>query len=377
MYSNKNLSELNLKKYLFFIALLIHPSWSFSQCTICDSFEEALKNPEQVVQLTISNVDSVTIPNTIGRLKKLESFAVFRVHGSLPDEFYQLSSLKNLTIKGEIDSISSKIKNLSSLENATFSCKLKYIDPALFSLSSLVQLRLTHNHFTHLSGEISNLKNLEILNVSFNKNLIELPNSFGNMQSLRELILNNNKLEKLPLHLTSLPVLKFIYAHNNQLTSVNFQGVNNESLQICNLSNNNIDSVSHIENFLYLSHLDLSTNKLKSLPISVCNCSNLYFLAVSNNDINYVSKSIKNLSNLDKLLIENNQLTELPNEFTYLSSLRSLLISNNPLSSFPPSMEKMKSLKIIELYNVEIYREQRVELQNKLPNTSIYGNNTK
>ena len=96
----------------------------------------------------------------------------------------------------------------------------------------------------YLPSEIGCLKNLEYLDLSFNK-MKSLPNEISNLSILISLNVANNKLVELPPSLSSLQRLENLDLSNNRLTSLgslelglmhNLQNLNLRVLtSICNV----------------------------------------------------------------------------------------------------------------------------------------------
>jgi Leucine rich repeat len=105
---------------------------SFSQCSSCNSFEEALKKPEMVKSIIINafihKITLDSIPRSIGSFINLEILFLTdqNIH-SIPNEIGKLSKLKELSFGG---------------------CKLSVIPDILFSLKNLKELILSDNPFT-------------------------------------------------------------------------------------------------------------------------------------------------------------------------------------------------------------------------------------
>jgi Leucine-rich repeat (LRR) protein len=119
--------------------------------TVYTSIEAALKADKPVYRL---------------KIKKLEN------RDSLPEELFQLTELRELTVKG---------------------CKL-----------------------CRLNQDIGKLTNLQYLNLDHNK-LLRLPETIGNLTDLRTLVISRNILEELPESIGSLRQLATIDAWGNPL----------------------------------------------------------------------------------------------------------------------------------------------------------------
>ncbi|ORX52206.1 L domain-like protein [Piromyces finnis] len=83
---------------------------------------------------------------------------------------------------------------------------------------------------------------------------------------------------------------------------------------------------------------------LSSVPSLVFKVNTLKALDLSNNKITTLPKDIGNLTNLQKLYIHNNQLSEIPKEIGNLKKLQYLYLNNNKLTSLPTEIGNLTSL---------------------------------
>lgn len=85
---------------------------------------------------------------------------------------------------------------------------------------------------------------------------------------------------------------------------------------ILDMSNGSFLSIPPaIGNFTHITTLNLSKNKLVSLPSTIfTKLTNLTSLDVSNNEISQIPKEIENSQRLKKLILSNNSITTLPIE---------------------------------------------------------------
>ena len=136
-----------------------------------------------------------------------------------------------------------------------------------------------------IDGKIQPITQIEGLCLFLgNNNLISLPESFGQLNNLRQLNLDDNRLTTLP------------------------------------------ESFGQLNN---LSALSLNNNKLTALPESFVQINTLETLFLNNNRLATLPESFSQLSKLDKLNLNNNNLTILPESFGLLSNLRQLNLDNN------------------------------------------------
>lgn len=93
-----------------------------------------------------------------------------------------------------------------------------------------------------------------------------------------------------------------------------------------------------------LRNLDLSQNRIRSLPSSVGTFCNLKQLHLSCNELTSVPDDIGLLKKLEVLSLDSNQLCSLPDGFVGLSSLSSLKLSHNNFTEFPKVVCHLASL---------------------------------
>lgn len=116
-----------------------------------------------------------------------------------------------------------------------------------------------------------------------------------------------------------------------------------------NLNTLSLDTISE-ERKRETKQLYLSSNRLASLPGSICLFSNLEFLDISNNGLSSICEDITRLSKLKALIAKNNRLDEfsLPKEFGSMQ-LEVLNLSGNRFEEIPPQFMKLQRLQSLSL----------------------------
>ena len=232
-----------------------------------------------------------------------------------------------------------------------------------------------------------------------NRDLIEIPSSIKNLDSLRYLDISNNQITTIPYEICNISI-NTILIDNNRICSrvpTCISDVINYENQVCdyhyndndeqfleefintNWSDNNFDSLYQIfsqepltiwapkeennsdlielrivkldwdlQNILVipetiynlneLMDFDISSNNLQSLPSGITALSKLEELKMYQNNIEYFPTSVGNLSNLVSLEAHNNQIKELPNSMANLVNLKKLTLQNNNLDLLPESL---------------------------------------
>lgn len=119
---------------------------------------------------------------------------------------------------------------------------------------------------------------------------------------------------------------------------------------VLNLSNNRISSIpSIIGKFENLEILILRNNRITSLPPEIENLKNLETLNLENNLLKIFPKEIFQLGNLMALYMAGNRLAIAPSELRRLTSLVSLDLSNNQLEHIADDILELKKLKYLQL----------------------------
>lgn len=105
----------------------------------------------------------------------------------------------------------------------------------------------------------------------------------------------------------------------------------------------------------HLRILDLSYNRLKSLPDSIGFLFHLEELLIPFNQLDSIPDSIVYLKVLQKLDLSHNSITRLPDNLGKITTLVKLNVSHNKLTSLPKSLGKLPNLKtILASGNVDI-----------------------
>jgi len=157
--------------------------------------------------------------------------------------------------------------------------------------------------------------------------LKKIPDSIGNLTSLRVISLRNNKLDALPNSFKNLESLEMLSLWRNNLTTIPEP----------------ITAVSSLQELM------LQYNQLSTLPETIMGLSSLKYLNLGSNNLTTLPKSIGSLKSLQKLMVWENNLTHLPDTICNLGELRQLGLSNNKLKSLPNSFWMLKSLISLDL----------------------------
>jgi len=124
-------------------------------------------------------------------------------------------------------------------------------------------------------------------------------------------------------------------------------------ITILDLSDNKITSIPEfIWSLVKLQKLNLSYNKITSIPNSIYSLIDLKILCLDYNQITSIPESISSLINLQVLNLHSNQITSIPESICLLVNLQYLDLNNNQITSIPKSISSLINLKILYLsYN--------------------------
>ena len=314
------------------------------------------------------------------RLKQLEIDKSISLTHNKDDNSDFIKPGYSLTPDGQVSKLSLYALNLDSIP--------QYI----FLFSHLKELDLSHNKLTHISNNIKYLKQIESINLKYNRieeipyinhltrlkridlafnQLYELPDFFGQFIHLSELNLENNNLKSLPKQIVNLNNLSYLNISYNQLTELPEQIGQLAHLKKLIINNNNVaylpDSIVRLSDLtaLYVNHnqlnvlpddleklrsleiAELEGNKLQTLPDALWQLKRIRVLSLKSNQIQSISQSINNLVHLEELDLSDNQLKQIPKEIFSLRHLKRLYVANNYISEFELP-EKMNMIPLID-----------------------------
>ncbi|XP_061654647.1 PH domain leucine-rich repeat-containing protein phosphatase 1 [Phyllopteryx taeniolatus] len=343
-------------------------------------------------------------------------------HNFLPaDQWLQqlqrFSRLRSLNLSNNhLGQFPLAICDIPTLTEVNLSCNyFPSVPSSVGAMTNLQTFLLDGNSLSELPDELGSLQRLSYLGLSFNQ-FSRLPQVLERLASMEKLCMAGNNLETLTLqnfrllrvkhvdlrlnkignmvpdepdllrHITQLdvrdnrltlldasvfPRLEVLHCERNRIASLNVKGC---LLKVIYASNNELQSLDVSPVPSNLSYMDISRNRMESLPDWLCEAKKLEVLDASHNLVSELparllcSSSLRKLSvghnRLQKLperverpLLEvvdvhHNQLVELPcNLFLKCVSLRCVNASANKLEHLPPSTLSEESHSVLqELY---------------------------
>jgi uncharacterized repeat protein (TIGR01451 family) len=277
--------------------------------------------------------------------------------GVIPSELGNLTSLQQLHLCGSFTrGIPLQLTNLSNLEVLELTRIYSNIPPELSGISNLKELVLegVNGNIPPELGNLSNLQKLSLYNSQLNGSI---PPELGNLSNLTHLSLSNSVFSEqqlsgsIPPELGNLSNLTHLWLSASQLSGNippelgNLSTLTRLGLRGTQLSGSIPPELGNLSS---LQELNLSDNQLSgSIPSELGNLSTLQQLNLSNNQLGGSIPS--ELGNLPVwfLALSKNQLSgTIPSELGKLTSLRQFYLDNNALSG-PPPQELMKLTAII------------------------------
>lgn len=214
--------------------------------------------------------------------------------------------------------------------------------PALPNLYLLQSLNLSGNGLSGLPASISQMTNLGHLDLS-NNQFAAIPDEVQHLTNLKSLYVEHNSIAQSPPWMGKLKKLETLDLSDNRLKGV---GSSHElpALTHLYLLNNQIASLDAGFFTPTLLEVNLSGNKLESLPETLGSATNLLELGASDNQLKTLPKALGSLKKLGTLRVKGNKLTELPAEIAGLEALKNLDVSNNKVTALPEGISRLVKL---------------------------------
>jgi Leucine-rich repeat (LRR) protein len=178
------------------------------------SIEEALKNPEKVYRLNLSNQNISLAGDKWTMFKNLQYLSLKDDHlKTIPVEIGNLENLRVLDLSGnDFELLPATFSNLKKLEELILNDEKNFkIDSNMDILATIPNLRILHLENDHLD---------------------KLPINFSSLKNLEKLYLNNNEFTRFPTEIKGLKNLKYIDIHQNRIPPNRFQNIQQQNMGI-------------------------------------------------------------------------------------------------------------------------------------------------
>jgi len=303
--------------------------------------------------LDVSATAIKNIPNSIISLPKLKHISFFEckelekfpnlsssktiervsceISGILDfSNLFETLTIKSLTISGNVEEISDDIKKLKELEELViYGTKIRRLPISITKCEKLKCISINQKLFrksdipimldlVKIFDVLTRQGNIKELNLDSNK-LKEIPSSIGSIKSLQKLSLKKNDLEDIPEEIFELKNLTELDLGINKLKKIP-KGINKlEKLKVLKLNSNwknkiNFQNLySCIGSLKQLTELELwACESSEEIPEEISLCAKLKNLDISKNKIKTLPDKIFEMSHLKKLRLTDNNM---PDEF--------------------------------------------------------------
>jgi Leucine-rich repeat (LRR) protein len=299
---------------------------------------------------SIANKDSITSISILGNARR-----------RLPDSLYLYKNLAELElIDFKLSKLPRKLLRQPQFKKIALYNNFPARRLKLPKSSSITALIIRGDEKGMLPKKYKAFRNLEVLTLSRN-NMRAFPNAAG-CNNLKLLLLAGNSISldkrprKIPISLWSIDL-----SLNKIVTVPSWIGEFTNARTL-NFNNNKIERVEPgIEKITGLQELSLYKNNLSEIPPMLYTMTSLKVIDLYYNRIPKVSPKISNWKDLEILYLASNDIYSIPEELGQLVKLRELYLHHNKLSNLPHSIGNLEALNILRINNNNIV-EWPVEL---------------
>jgi len=295
---------------------------------------------------------TVVLPRTFGNLKSLETL-IMRYVGDV-DFNGTLGKLVNLKhLDCFVTQIPSDFGNLTQLVSTEILAQQAYIPS---SLSKCHNLRFARFSFVYpgsspvtLPSDIDNMVKLDTLEIYGESRLQQLPQSFGNLKSLKQLWIQGESLQSIPDNIGNLSNLRFWLVGGNFKTLPASIG-NLKKLEDLWLSPSVEKLPDEFGRLSSLSYLNIENSKLTTLPETFGKLKSLKEINARASSITGFPSSFGQLDGLLKLDFNYSKLKKFPVEICALKAVNNVILNGTNLGRLPDEIYSMRSGVIFTLY---------------------------
>jgi len=284
-----------------------------------------------LVYLDLSHSPKVTDFTLLTKLTSLRTLLFGSYTAIPPAELWQLSWLNKLKLEG--GSSDYKCTTIEGIE----------------ALAALEELDLSFNDLSEIPAGFRNLKNLRVIDLSYNSKIIDAT-ELGFLPALEKLNISDCSVTEIPASFANLNSLRAFRANGR----LDIEGISN--LKNCTL----LEELALPSYFMTAFPVELLLLPLKSLSLTSCQFTDYSFLAnfgkleilsLTYCKMNAVPKEISGLTNLKYLYLYNSSGLSDISAVQNLTKLESLNLRSCNVTSIPASIGTCTSLKEVELGN--------------------------
>jgi Leucine-rich repeat (LRR) protein len=241
---------------------------------------------------------------------------------------------------------------------------LDIMEPSIMTFVTLTYIDFSYNRIREIPFLIGNLRELITLKVDGNL-LTELPTSMGFIESLEILTVADNAITALPLEFGNFPALAELNLAGNQMVDLLPELCNVTTLTTINLARNKITSLPADWGVLTrLVQLDVTDNPLVDPPLELRRkgvVHSLHYLrkireSLSSNVLDLCGLNLQDVAsvldrnhNLLEVHLDNNRIMHLPSLIGRLRRIEVLSITKNPIKILPAELGLCTTLKSLSV----------------------------
>jgi len=266
-----------------------------------------------VLMLSFNQIQTLH-PKALVNLQSLDSLSLNHNHlPEIPDELFQdCPNLQDLTLHHNLlTSVPKSLSNLSNLQTLDLG-ENQIANLSMESLpASLYGLRLAGNDLDQIPMNIfTKLSNLNVLNLSHNRIKTIEEDALRNLKNLRALRLDNNRLQDMNGIVSSLKNLRWLNVSTNGLEWFDFAFLP-RSLEWLDIHNNLVKKLGNyygLTDGYNLTSIDASFNSIEELDSNMF-LTSLTHIYLNNNNINNISAgTFSGLASLARVELHANKL---------------------------------------------------------------------
>lgn len=214
------------------------------------------------------------------------------------------------------------------------------------------------------------MSSVSTLLIDNNPDLKSLPPEACNLTNLTTLGFSGNSLRSPGMELCNKgvkAVLAYLACLLKAVTSkhliVSSQGMSEFAVDLAarptvtaiNVANNYLDGLHHAFFILLnMTHLDISYNRIKSIPGQIGNLRELVWFNADGNILAALPSSLAYIQGIEYISACENSIGEIPEEFRELTTLHTLSLSSNRISTLRGDLSDASSLTVLNISNNSI-----------------------
>jgi Leucine-rich repeat (LRR) protein/GTPase SAR1 family protein len=295
-------------------------------------------------QVTISNLDAILDEENSVPLLAIDDVEILELSfNRLQSVPAEVSEFKNLKL---LDLRGNPLESVLNVPGLVLDWDVFERLENQISVDNIAGISLT-NVSGRLPSKLFAMRNLRFLYLSGGQQ--RLPDGIGALQNLKRLDIDFPRLPIFPKEILRLSNLRRLVL-KAALSNVPEELARLAELRGLLLYDNPLDDIpTAIRHLRQLRYLNLSSTRLSGLPKWLPELENLEVLWLTNNRIQSLPETVAELSRLTALIVITNQIKELDPSFARLGSLRALCLGGNPIVQIPEPVFSLRSLEALDL----------------------------